>query len=75
MKRLFPVFLAFLAVAAFSSCEKRDYTCACKVSDGTTTEKWIGLMPNDQAQKICNDFQLEQAKNATGLVYICKTTY
>lgn len=75
MKRLFPAILAFVCVVTFSACGKRDFTCSCKVSDGTTTEKWIGRMSNDQAQKMCNDFQLQQAKNTKGLMYTCKTTY
>jgi hypothetical protein len=75
MKRVLSAATIICVLVGFSSCEKRDYTCRCKVSDGTTTEKWIGFMPNNQAQKECNDFQLSQATNTKGLAYACKTTY
>lgn len=75
MKQVLSSALVICVLVGFSSCEKRDYTCSCRVSDGTTAEKWIGFMPNDKAQKMCNEFQLEKVNNTKGLNYWCKTTY
>jgi len=77
MKHLFSIALLVLAVSAImvSSCKKNDFTCTCKLSNGTTKEKWIGYLPNDAAQKQCNDYQLELANNPNGIVPICKVVY
>jgi hypothetical protein len=75
MKQLISAALLLTATLLFTSCEKRDYNCSCKLSDGTTKQKWIGFMPNNNAQKICNDYQLELKDNPNGIVPICKVTY
>lgn len=64
MKLLIPA--AAIMLCLFSSCEKREYTCFCKMSNGTTSELPLGRLSNNKAQKKCNDHQLELTEQAAG---------
>jgi hypothetical protein len=67
----------FASIFLFASCQKKDYTCACKFSNSTTSEVWLGYMSNNAAQKKCNDHQENLTKNSTGtgIVSQCKVIY
>ncbi len=72
---------AIIAITAFSSCGKNDYTCACKVGYGGPTplyeNKELGRVSNNRAQKLCNDYQLSRVDEmkGTGNVIQCKVEY
>jgi hypothetical protein len=72
---------AIIAITAFSSCGKNDYTCACKVGYGGPTplyeNKELGRVSNNRAQKLCNDYQFSRVDemNGTGNVIQCKVEY
>jgi len=75
MKHLISAGLLVTATLLLTSCEKRDYTCSCVMSDGTRSEKWLGYMPNNTAQQMCNDHQIDLKNNANGVMPQCKVTF
>ncbi len=75
MKQLIPAAILVFAILSLTSCGKRDFTCTCKLSNGTTQEKWLGKMSNNTAQKMCNDYQIQLKNNPNGVMPVCKTTY
>jgi hypothetical protein len=66
MKRLIPVAIAIILSISLGSCGKLEYTCSCKITDGSPTpiyeEVGLGKITNNSAQKKCNNHQLSRAK-------------
>lgn len=75
MKRLFPVAIALTTIILFASCDKKDYTCHCKMTKGPDQSFWLGKMNNNAAQKMCVEQQEALTKASTGIVGSCKVIY
>lgn len=75
MKRLIPGLLAVILMLGFTSCNKQDYTCYCKMSNGTDRSFELGRMSNNAAQKACNQQQMDLTVSSVGTVGSCKLVY
>jgi hypothetical protein len=78
MKLLTPAVVAIAILFTLASCGKMEYTCQCKISNGSTTplteELDMGKITNNAAQKRCNNHQLNRANElkSSGQVIQCK---
>lgn len=52
MKKIAPIVAIALFAVAFTSC-KKDYTCTCKDSAGTSTDIWTQKLKKSDAETAC----------------------
>ncbi|MES2704586.1 MAG: hypothetical protein V4649_18240 [Bacteroidota bacterium] len=74
MKKLSTAILFSFTCLLLASCERKEYTCTCRVDQGghTTYQAFeLGKMSRNTAQDKCNDKQLSLQN--TGIAASCKT--
>lgn len=75
MKIVAPILALVVLAVVFASCEKRDWSCYCKLPSGIDKEFNYGRMSKDRAEKKCNDQQKEYYNNPSTATTSCNLIY
>lgn len=75
MKIVAPIVALILLSVVLVSCEKRDYSCSCRLPSGIDKEFYYGYMNKDKAERKCSDQQKEYYSNPATATASCKIIY